>query len=106
MAKYLFQARYTAEGAKGLAREGGTARRAAVAKMAESLGGKLETFYFAFGGVDVYAIVDVPDHVSAAAAAITVAQGGGASVDTVVLISPEDMDQAAKKAVDYRPPGR
>ena len=48
MAKYLFEARYTLEGGKGVAREGGTGRRAAVAKMAEEMGGKLESFYFAF----------------------------------------------------------
>ena len=106
MAKYLFEARYTAEGAKGVAREGGTGRRSAIAKMMEGLGGKLETFYYAFGDVDVYIIVDVPDSVSAAAAALAINQGGGATVKTVVLISPEDVDKAGKKAVDYRPPGR
>ena len=106
MAKYLFEARYTVEGAKGVTRDGGSARRAAIAKMAEGLGGKLESFYFAFGDVDAYVIVDVPDNVSAAAAALAVNQGGGATVKTVVLISPEDMDKAATKAVEYRPPGR
>jgi uncharacterized protein with GYD domain len=106
MAKYLFEARYTPEGAKGVAKEGGSGRRAAVAKMAEGVGGKLEAFYFAFGGVDAYVIVDMPDNVSAAAAALAVNQGGAASVKTVVLLAPEDMDKAAKKAVDYRPPGK
>ena len=51
MAKYLLEARYTAEGTKGLAREGGTGRRAAAAKAIESLGGTLESFYYAFGDV-------------------------------------------------------
>ena len=74
--------------------------------MAESLGGKLESFYFAFGDVDAYGVVDVPDSITAAAAALAVNQGGGATVKTVVLISPEDIDEAAKKAVGYRPPGR
>jgi uncharacterized protein with GYD domain len=106
MAKYLFEARYTAEGAKGVAREGGTGRRAAIAKMTESVGGKLEAFYYAFGDIDAYVIVDVPDAISAAAVALAVNQGGGASVKTVVLISPEDMDKAGKKSVEYRPPGR
>jgi uncharacterized protein with GYD domain len=106
MAKYLFEARYTVEGAKGVAREGGSGRRAAIAKMVEGLGGKLETFYYAFGDVDAYVIVDVPDNVTAAAAALAVNQGGGATVKTVVLIPPEDMDRAGKKAVEYRPPGR
>lgn len=106
MAKYLFEARYTPEGAKGVAREGGSGRRAAIAKMAEGLGGKLETFYYAFGDVDAYVIVDLPDNVAAAAAALAVNQGGAASVKTVVLIPPEDMDKAGKKAVEYRAPGR
>ena len=106
MAKYLFEARYTTEGAKGVAREGGSGRRAAIVKMVEGLGGKVETFYFAFGDVDAYVIFDLPDNVTAAAVALAVNQGGGATVKTVVLISPEDMDMAGKKAVDYRPPGR
>jgi uncharacterized protein with GYD domain len=106
MAKYLFEARYTPEGAKGVAKEGGSGRRAAIAKMAEGMGGKLESFYFAFGDVDAYVIVDMPDNVSAAAAALAVNQGGAASVKTVVLLAPEDMDKAGKKAVDYRAPGK
>ena len=106
MAKYLFEARYTVEGAKGVARNGGTARRDAVMHMAEALGGKLESFYFAFGDVDAYVIVDLPDTISASAAALAVSQSGGASLKTVVLISPEEIDKAAKKSVDYRAPGR
>lgn len=106
MAKYLFEARYTPEGAKGVAREGGTGRRAAIGKMTEGLGGKLEAFYYAFGDVDAYVIIDVPDHVTVAAIALAVNQAGSAAVKTVVLISPEDMDKAGKKTVDYRPPGR
>jgi uncharacterized protein with GYD domain len=106
MAKYLVEARYTAEGAKGLAREGGTGRRAAAAKAIEGLGGKIEAFYYAFGEVDAYVIFDLPDHASAAALALAVSQGGGINLKTVVLMTPEEMDQAGKKAVDYRPPGR
>jgi len=106
MAKYLFEAHYSVEGAKGLAREGGTGRRNAILHMTESLGGKLEAFYYAFGDVDAYVIVDLPDSVSATAIALAVNQGGGATVKTVVLMSPEEIDKAGKKAVDYRPPGR
>ncbi|MGO4872805.1 MAG: GYD domain-containing protein [Roseiarcus sp.] len=105
MPKYLFEAHYTAAGAKGVAKEGGTGRRTAIAKMAEALGGKLESFYFAFGGVDAYVVVDAPDNVTAAAVALAVNQSGAASVKTVVLITPEEMDKAGKKTVDYRPPG-
>jgi uncharacterized protein with GYD domain len=106
MAKYLVEARYTAEGAKGLAREGGTGRRAAAAKAVEGLGGKIEAFYYACGDVDAYVIFDVPDNVSAAALSLAVGQSGGINTKTVVLMTPEEMDQAGKKAVDFRPPGR
>lgn len=105
MAKYLIEARYTIDGAKGIAREGGSARRAAVAKAVAGVGGKLEAFYFAFGDVDAYVIAEMPDDVAAAAVALAVAQGGAAGLKTIVLITPEDMDKAAKKAVDYRPAG-
>ena len=66
MPKYLFEARYTADGAIGLAKEGGTGRRDAVKKHLDELGGKLESMYFAFGDVDCFVIVDLPDNASAA----------------------------------------
>jgi uncharacterized protein with GYD domain len=106
MAKYLFEGHYTLDGAKGVAREGGSARRAAAAKSIEGLGGKLESFYFAFGNVDVYAVIDMPDAVSMAALSLAINQSGGLTGKIVVLIAPEEMDQAAKRAVEYRPPGR
>jgi uncharacterized protein with GYD domain len=105
MPKYLFEAHYTPEGAKGVAKEGGSGRRDAVAKAAESIGGKLESIYFAFGGVDAYATLDLPDNVAAAAMALSVNQGNTSTVKTVVLMTPEEMDKAAKKTVKYRAPG-
>jgi uncharacterized protein with GYD domain len=106
MPKYLTIASYTAEGAKGLFKEGGSARRAAVEKLVESAGGRLEAFYFAFGENDVYSLADLPDHASAAAVALAVTASGAVRVKTVVLVTPEEVDQAAKKAVQYRPPGQ
>ena len=105
MAKYLVKANYTSEGAKGLAHDGGTARRAAVEKMLASVGGRLDAFYFAFGDTDLYVIAELPDHSAAAAVALTVAQSGRASTKTVVLLTAEEMDVAAKKTVAYQPPG-
>ncbi len=105
MGKYLFEARYTAEGAKAVAKSGGSARREAVAKAIASVGGKLESFNFAFGDVDAYVIVDLPDNVSAAAMALAVGQSGMSSAKTVVLLTPEEMDAATKKTIAYRPPG-
>ncbi len=97
MGKYMFEAHYTAEGAKGVAKEGGSARRAAVEKSIASVGGRLEAFYFAFGGSDAYVIADLPDNVSAAAMALAVDQSGMASTKTVVLLTTEEMDAAGKK---------
>jgi uncharacterized protein with GYD domain len=104
MAKYLYQASYTKSGLDGLLKEGGSRRQEAVARAAESLGGKLEAFYYAFGGTDVFATVELPDNISASAFSLLVAAGGGATIKTTVLITPEEMDQATKKSMDYRPP--
>ncbi len=105
MPKYLVQASYTVDGIKGVQSAGGSSRRDAVAKVAESVGGRLESFYFAFGDHDVYTVVDLPDNEAAAAVAITVNAAGGASVRTTLLLDPEQVDAAAKRSVEYRPPG-
>jgi uncharacterized protein with GYD domain len=105
MPKFLFEIRYTADGAKGLAQEGGPGRRVATTKMVEGLGGKLEALYYAFGDIDLYAIADLPDIISAAAIALAANQAGGITAKTVVLISPEEMDKAGKLPVEYRAPG-
>lgn len=105
MAKYLVIANYTNEGVKGLLSDGGSGRRDAVKQVAESLGGSLEAFYFGFGQDDVYVVFDVPDNVSAAAASLIVNASGAVQSRTVVLLTPEDMDAATRKTVDYRPPG-
>jgi uncharacterized protein with GYD domain len=104
MPKYLVRASLSQEGLKGTLKEGGTARRAAVEQLAKSLGSKLEAFYYAFGEDDLYAIFDAPDNVSAAAASVTVAAVGIGTVKTVVLITPEEMDEVSKKTPIFRPP--
>lgn len=105
MPKFLIEASYTQQGAKGVQSAGGSARREAVAHVAESVGGKLESFHFSFGDTDAYVICDLPDNESAAAVALTVNAAGGATTRTVVLMTPEEVDAAAKRSVDYRPPG-
>jgi len=105
MPKFLVKANYTADGAKGIIREGGSGRRAAIDKALQAVGGRMEAFYFAFGDVDAYVIADLPDNATAAAVALAVGQAGLASTQTVVLLTPEEVDAASKKAVPYRPPG-
>ena len=105
MPKYLFQASYTLGGLKGLLKEGGSSRRDAVAKAIEGLGGTLEAFYYSFGDSDVLGIVDLPDNVTATAFSLMTNAAGAAEVKTTVLTTPEEVDEAAKMSVDYRPPG-
>ena len=105
MPKYLFQASYTSEGAKGIRKAGGSQRRAAVKKLIEAAGGKLEAFYFAFGKTDAIIIAELPDQASAAGISLAVGAAGAATTRTTVLITPEEIDAAAKQTVDYRPPG-
>ena len=105
-AKYLFEACYSPEGAIGLAKEGGTGRRDAVKKHLEDVGGKLESMYFAFGDVDCFVIVDLPDNVSATALSLAVNESGLIASRTIVLLTPEEMDQAGKRKVHFRPPGK
>jgi uncharacterized protein with GYD domain len=105
MAKYLVEASYTREGVAGVQAKGGSSRRDAIAAMAEGLGGQLESFYFGFGDRDAVVVVDLPDNEAAAAVALAVNTSGAATVKTTVLLTPEQVDEAAKRSVDYRPPG-
>ena len=106
MPKYLFQGSYTVEGVKGLLKEGGSSRRETIEQLAKSLGGSLEAFYFAFGDNDFFVVVDLPDNVTAAATSLVGSASGALTVKTTVLMTPEEVDQATKKSVDYRPPGQ
>ena len=105
MAKFLIKASYTADGAKGLLKEGGTKRKEVVEKMISGNGGKLEAFYFAFGDHDVYAIAELPDAVTVAALALTISASGLVSISTTILLTPGEVDMATKKSINYRPPG-
>jgi uncharacterized protein with GYD domain len=106
MPKFLIRANYKPEGLKGLMKDGGTGRRKAVEQMAAGFGGKVETFYFAFGDTDAVLIVDAPDNVTAAAVALAVNASGLVTTITTPLLTPEEVDQATKKSVIYRAPGQ
>ena len=105
MPKFLYQANYTTTGIQGLLQEGGTSRRQVFEEMGREQGGKLEAFYYAFGGADLYMIYDLPDAVTAAALSLSITARGAISISTVQLITPEEIDEATRKTVTYRPPG-
>jgi len=105
MPKYLIKTNYTAEGTRGLLRDGGRRRRQAVSAMVEGLGGQVEAFYYALGQEDLYIILEIPSTADMAAVSMAVTASGGARFNTVTLLTPEEVDEASHKAVSYRPPG-
>jgi uncharacterized protein with GYD domain len=105
MPKFLIRASYTAEGARGLLKEGGSARRALVEKLIKDAGGRVESFYFAYGDADAYVITDVPDATVGLAVSLAVNASGAVRLSTTPLITPEEIDAAAQRAVPYRAPG-
>ena len=105
MPKYLIVANYSSSGAEGLLSAGGSSRRTAITEMTEGLGGTLESFYFALGADDAFVTVDLPDDEAAASVALTVGAAGKASVRTITLLTPEQVDEAAKRSPTYRAPG-
>lgn len=105
MPKYMFRASYTATGAAGVLKEGGSARQAAVTKLVESVGGTVESMYWAFGEDDFFMIADMPDAEAAASASLTVGASGAVRVTTAELLTGAQLDDAAKRRVEYRAPG-
>jgi uncharacterized protein with GYD domain len=105
MAKFLLEASYNVEGTRGLVKDGGTKRREAAKAAIKSVGGKMESFYFAFGGTDAFVVMDAPDNQSAAAASAAINASGLVQVKTVVLLTPEEIDKAVQKKVKYKAPG-
>ena len=105
MPKYLLQANYTAQGLQGLLKEGGTSRQRVFEEMAREQGETLESFYYAFGGTDLYMTFNLPDTATATAVSLSIGAGGALNVTTVQLITPEEVDEACSKTVTYRLPG-
>jgi uncharacterized protein with GYD domain len=106
VALYLWQASYTQAGLQGLAKDGGTARKKAVTQMVEKAGGRLHSFYFAFGDADVVGVVEYPDAVTAAASSLAVNASGAVRLRTTQLLTPEEMDAATRKSIPYQAPGK
>ncbi len=105
MSSYLISASYTTKGIEGIRAAGARSRVDSVTRMLEAMGGRLDSFHFAFGDTDVFAIVDVPDDEAAAAVSIAINSSGAVSTRTTKLLTVEQVDEALRRTVDYRPPG-
>lgn len=105
MSRYMFRANYTLEGLQGLLKEGGTGRRKAVETLVSSVGGHLLSLDYAFGADDIYVVCELPDDETAAALSMRISASGSATVATVKLLSPEQIDSAVDRQLEYRKPG-
>ena len=105
MPKYMISANYTAQGMEGVRSAGAKSRIDAVSSMLEAMGGRLESFHFAFGDTDVFAIAEVPDDEAAAAVAIAINSSGAVNIRTTKLLTVEQIDEALRRTVNYQPPG-
>ena len=106
MRKYLFRGSFTTDGSRGIHKEGGSSRLKAVEALAKSVGGHLESYYFAFGDDSYFIVCDLPSDEAAAAVSITVNASGATNASTVVLLTPAQVDAAVKLSPTYRAPGQ
>jgi uncharacterized protein with GYD domain len=103
MPRYLIQAKYTESGLRGILKEGGSKRADVIAKVINSLGGAVESFFYALGDTDVYVIINLPDHINACAFSIATNASGTVVVRTTVLLTPEELDEATELAARSQP---
>jgi uncharacterized protein with GYD domain len=106
MPKYLYHGSYTDKGLKGLLKDGGSKRVKVTKKAIESLGGKMEAYYFALGGSDFFIILEAPDNVAAITGSMVANASGTVKVNITALVSPEEVDLAAKQTMKWSPPGK
>jgi uncharacterized protein with GYD domain len=107
MPLYLGRFNYKTDAMKALL-EQPQDRSVAAREVAESLGGKLLGFWYAFGEFDGVFLMEAPDNASAAALAMAVGASGALSeVETTVLLDMDEAQDAMRKAAaaTYRPPG-
>ena len=105
MAKFMFHGSYAASGAAGVLKDGGAGRLKAIEAVAASLGGSVESAYWALGPEDFYIVAELPDSKAAAALSLTVGGSGAASLSTAELFSAADVDEIVSRRATYSPPG-
>jgi uncharacterized protein with GYD domain len=103
MPKCLVHVSYTGEGLEGLLKEDATERREATEQLIGGLGGTIEAFHYAIGEDDLFVSADLPDNVTANAISLAINASGATRVKTIVPLTPEGLDQVAKKTIVYRP---
>src|SRR5215472_7135151 len=107
---YISRGRFTSEAIKGMVAKPEN-REEAVAKLFQSVGGRLVAWYLTFGHRDWLAIGEFPDEKAAASAVLAAAAGGSLSdVETTIAMTAKDafntFESAGKAAKAFRSAGR
>jgi uncharacterized protein with GYD domain len=105
MPRYLYKVSYSHDGLRGVMQQGAAARAEQIGQIIASNGGSMKSFDFAFGETDVFVIVELPGDTAAAALSLAVAASGTASIETVKLLTPAEVDEARGMQTGYVPPG-
>lgn len=105
MPKFLVRASYTADGLKGLRRDGATSRQQAIAAACKAIGGNLDAVYFSAGEGDMVGIIDAPSAEELTAVCVAVGASGLVKTQTTALLTVTEMDAALGRTTAYRPPG-
>ena len=106
MPLYMTQVSYTSEALAALTQNPEN-RGEAFGGLAETMGGRMVSFYNSFGEYDVLVIYEAPDESTAAAIVLAAVSPGHLSrATTTVLLSAEEGVEAMRKAgeVTYRRP--
>jgi uncharacterized protein with GYD domain len=108
MPLYMTQVGYTSEAWAALT-QNPEDRSEAFGRLAETMGGRLLSFYNSFGEYDVVATYEAPDESTAAAMVMAaISPGHVSAAKTTVLLSAEEGVEAMRKAGEatYQAPGR
>jgi uncharacterized protein with GYD domain len=107
---YISRGRFTTEAVGGMLANPEN-REEAVARLFQSVGGRLIGWYLTFGRHDWLAIGEFPDEKAAASAVLAAAAGGSLSdLETTIAMTAKDAAEtfksAGKAAKDFRSAGR
>jgi uncharacterized protein with GYD domain len=106
--RQLWTAEYSAAGAAGAMKDGGTGRKAAIEQLVASVGGTLEACYFAAinNGIGVVLIVEVPSDAASNAIVTTImASGAVLGASTITISTADEFDAALALSPAYSAPG-
>jgi uncharacterized protein with GYD domain len=104
MRRYLVQAVLTSEGLKNFRTQPPTALKAGITRFLDSVGGRLESWYFDYSEGTAYSIIYYPSEISAATAQLMTNSSGFARVTLKPLLSAEEADKAMAMLPAIRAP--